>query len=106
MPLGSRQLGLNDVDVALVVCPDLVAWRMRLVALTGPELAQDLERPAIQDVHDRGSSNVQKPLIRREGYAPRLKTVLAVEADKLLRDEFTCEREYLNPLVSAVGDIH
>jgi hypothetical protein len=28
--VGSRQLGLNHVDIALMICRDLVAWRMLL----------------------------------------------------------------------------
>ena len=49
-----------------------------------------------------------KPLawIRREGQTSCLKAILAVEANKLFREEFALGCKNLDPLVSAIGDIH
>src|SRR5258706_5004467 len=66
LAIGSRQLGLNHVNIAFVIGRDLVTWRMILLAFTDIERAQDLERLAIQDVDDRRSSDIQKLLVGRE----------------------------------------
>src|ERR1700704_6390529 len=89
LSVGSGQLGLNHVDVALAIGPDLVPRRMLLRTFAGIECTKDLECPAIQDVDDRRPSQVQESLVRREGNASRLQAVLAVQADELLGDEFS-----------------
>src|SRR6266481_5782462 len=106
MSIGSTQLGLNCVDVALMIGIDQVARRVAL-RRADREGAKNFKRSAIQDKNDGSSRNVQEPLsrVRRECHGPGLKRVLAVDADELLGNEFPLRSEHLDAFVSAIGDI-
>ena len=104
LAISPRQLGLNRIDVAAMIGRDLMTWGICL-RRAGAERAKNLQRLAIQDVDDGSPSDVQKPLVWREGCRPRLKAILAVQTDKLLCDEFALGCEHLDPLVPAVGHI-
>src|ERR1700680_1444287 len=83
----------------------LLAWRMRLRD-AGVERAENLERPAIEDVHDGSARNVKKSLVWRESCRPRLKGIFVIETNKLLGYEFALGCEHLNPLIAAIRHIH
>src|SRR5690242_18283764 len=84
---------------------DLMTWGICL-RRAGAERAKNLQRLAIQDVYEWSSSDVQEPFVRRQGDTPCLKGISAIETEILLRDEFAVNCEYLDSLVSAIGNIH
>ena len=106
MSVGTTELGLDRVNVAFMIDIDQVAWRIPL-RRTNVERPKNFEGPSIQDVDVRGPRDIQKPLLRIGGecYRSCLQRELAVDADKLLRNEFSLGREYLDPLIPPIGHV-
>ncbi len=78
-----------------------------LLILSGVELAEDLERAAIQDEDHWRARDIQEvlPRVVREGDRPRLESRLLVQSDKLLRNELALRREHLDPLVAPIRGV-